>query len=71
MTVDAHTKHLDRGSAIAAHQVVVMGVTALPIHGLAVIADDHVDLTKFSESLQSPIDSSESHLLTLVAQKIV
>jgi hypothetical protein len=63
--------HFDCGSAIAAHQVVVMGVAALPIHGLAVITHDDIYLTKFGKCLQSPIDRSESHLLALLPQEIV
>jgi hypothetical protein len=62
---------LDRGSAITADQVVVMGVAALPIHGLAIIAHDDIHLTEIGKRLQGPIYRGQPYLLTLLAQEIV
>ena len=63
--------HFNRGSTTSTHEVMVVGVTALPVYGLTVIADDDIDLTELGERLQSPIDRSESDLLALVTQEIV
>jgi hypothetical protein len=61
----------DCGSAITTDQVVVMGVAALPIHRLAIVADDDIHLTEISESLQGSIYGGETYLLTLLAQEIM
>ena len=62
---------LDCGSAITTDQVVVMGVAALPIHRLAIVAHDDIHLTEISESLQGSIYGGEAYLLTLLAQEVV
>ncbi len=61
--------HLDAATAVAAGQVVMMGIGAAPpVEGLAARAGNRVDLTGFAEHLEVPVDGGQADVLSSPAQ---
>ncbi len=61
--------HLDAATAVAAGQVVMMGIgAATPVQGLAARARDRVDLPVFTEHLQVPVHGRQADVLAPPAQ---
>ncbi len=69
--LDGWTSDLDRATAVATHEVVVMSAAALSVDALAVLADDDVDLARSGKGSQGSVHGREADVVALVAQVVV
>jgi hypothetical protein len=58
-------------AALPAHEVVMMGSTALSVNRLTIISNNHVNFTAIDESLKCAVHRGEADTFTVLAQMIM
>lgn len=60
-TFDSRALNLHGGAALPADKVMVVGAAALPIHRLAILTHDDIDLTGISHCAQRAVHRGEAN----------
>ena len=65
---DGRSGDLDGTTAVAAHKVVMMLRTALPVERLTLVSDEQINLSGIGEGLQGAVDGCQADGCALLAQ---